>query len=105
MARKKATKVPGEPTDLFQRRLATAVRAGWCTVLIWFCLLMVSWLIWLVFMHVQPEWVHFLWGGKLEWSTMQEMTLWFYGVFKMMLWAFVMVVLFLTLWLRGLKRA
>lgn len=94
-----------KPTDLFQRRLATAVRAGWCTVLIWFCVMTFSWLIWLVFLHVQPEWVRFMWGGHLEWPAMQEMVLWFFATFKMMLFAFLAVVLFLTLWLRGLKQA
>ena len=105
MARKKATKA-AEKTDQFQHRLAAAVRAGWCTVLIWFCVMTFSWVIWTVFLHVKPVWVRSMWGGgDLEWSSMQTMVLWFFGVFKMMLFAFVAVVLFLTLWLRGLKQA
>lgn len=106
MARKKAKKAAGDPTDPFERRLATAVWAGWCTVLIWACLLTVSWLIWLVFLHVQPEWVRCMWGGgELEWTAMQTLVLWFFAVFKMVLLVFVMVVIFLALWLRGLKQA
>jgi len=106
MARMKAKKAESKPTGPFQRRLETAVWAGWCTVLIWFCVMTFSWVIWLVFLPVQPEWALRLWGGgALEWSTMQTMVLLFFGVFKMMLLAFLMVVVFLSLWLRRLKQA
>lgn len=106
MARKKAKKAASEPTDPFQQRLATAVWAGWCTVLIWFLIMTLSWLIWLVFLHVQPEWVRYMWGGgELEWEWMQKMVLWFFGAFKMLLFGFLMVVMFLSFWLRRLKQA
>ena len=105
MARMKAKKAESKPTSPFQRRLETAVWAGWCTVLIWFCVMTVSWLIWLVFLHARPGWVRYMWGGgSLRWAAMQTMVLWFFGVFKMMMWAFLMVVVFLALWLRRLKQ-
>ncbi|MBL7134631.1 MAG: hypothetical protein ISS78_11080 [Phycisphaerae bacterium] len=105
MARKKAKKAARKPIEPFQRRLETAVWAGWCTVLIWFCVMTFSWVIWQVFLHVHPEWVRCLWGGgALRWAAMQKLVLLFFGMFKMMLWVFLMVVVFLALWLRRLKQ-
>ncbi len=106
MAKEKAEKAASESTDPFQRRLATAVWAGWCTVLIWFAVMTFSWVIWLVFLHIKPDCVRFMWGGgDLKWATMQRMVLWFFGVFKMLLFAFLVVVMFLSFWLRRLKQA
>lgn len=90
----------------FTKRLRAAVVAGWWTVAICWIFLTISWLIYMCIMHVQPEWLRTLWGGgPLTWDGIQTICLWFFGIFKLVLWAMLMIVLFLTLWLRQLKRA
>ena len=91
--------------NTFERRLQAAVRAGWCTIAIWAILLTVSWLVWLIFMHTQPRWLIWLWGGQLTWPKVQEVCIWFYGAFKIVLFSFLMIVVFATLWLRRLRCA
>ena len=92
--------------DSFVQRLAAAVGAAWRTAIVWGCLLTLSWLLWLGIIHVRPHWVLDLWGGRpLTWATIQHVTIWFFGVFKIVWIVFVMAAVFLTFWLRGLRRA
>ena len=91
--------------EIFEKRLRAAVGAGWRTVVIWAVLLTVSWLFFLLMMHARPEWVRYLWGGSgLSWEKMQEVAIWFYGAFKIVMLVFAMIVVFLALWLRRLSR-
>ena len=92
--------------DAFEKRLCTAVPAAWWTVVIWMVWMTAAWLIWLVFLNVRPDWLLTLWGGgKLTWDTVQNLCLWFFAVIKMILFAFLMVTIFLTLWAGRLKKA
>jgi len=90
----------------FTRRLRAAVVAGWWTVAIWVIFLTISWLIYLCIMHTRPEWLRTLWGGGIiTWEKIQTVYIWFFGAFKVVLWAVLMVTVFLTLWARNLKKA
>lgn len=92
--------------DAFEKRVRAAVPAAWWTVVIWVVWMTAAWLIWLVFLNVRPDWLLALWGGgKLTWETVQTICLWFFGIMKMIMFAFVMVTIFLTLWARRLKKA
>jgi hypothetical protein len=51
-----------------------------------------------------------MWGGDvvnqgLSWESMQTISLWFMGAFKLCLWLMFLVVLWLTLWARQLRKA
>jgi hypothetical protein len=46
-----------------------------------------------------------LWGQDVSWDFMQTVSLWFLGVFKLFLWFLILVVLWLTLWARQLRKA
>jgi len=90
----------------FEKRLRAAVRAGWCTIIFGVVMMTVSWLAYLCILHARPEWLRSMWGGEpLTWDGIQTICLWFFGIFKLILWTAMLGVLFLTLWARNLKKA
>ena len=90
----------------FEKRLRTAVRAGWCTIIVGVMMMTVSWLGYLCLMHARPDWIRTMWGGEsLTWDQMQTTVLWFFSIFKLILWTAMLGALFLTLWARNLKKA
>ena len=90
----------------FEKRLRAAVRAGWCTIIFGVVMMSGSWLGYLWILHARPEWIRTMWGGgSLTWDQVQTVCLWFFGIFKLVLWTAILGVLFLTLWARNLKKA
>jgi hypothetical protein len=90
----------------FARRVGSAAVAGWWTILIAALWLTAVWLAWLGLLAAEPGWVLKLWGGHdLTWADAQRMVLWFMAVFKIILWVALMVMIWLSLWSRRLKRA
>jgi len=88
------------------KRLGAAVRAAWCTIIIWAIWLTIAWFVWLGMMHAQPGWILALWGGgDLTWADVQRVTIWFFGAFKALMLVAVMASIWLTLYARRLKRA
>ena len=94
--------------DTLAKRVRAAAGALWCTVVLGFIWLTVGWVFWLVIMHCQPGWVAWMWGGDhpdgLSWATYQLLGMTFFGVFKLILFAFLLTALWLTLWARKLAR-
>jgi hypothetical protein len=89
---------------LYKRVRALAI-AGWCTALISTIWGTAVWLIWLALTKAEPAWVLGLWGGgDLAWSEVRRLVLAFFGVMKLMLWAWVMATICVSLWARRLKR-
>ena len=92
-------------SDTFTMRLRAAVIAGWWTALIWWLLLLVVWVVWLALLNARPAWMlRFCGGGDLTWAHLQYIVLWAIGVFKLVMWVFVMVLIWLSLWVRRLKK-
>lgn len=92
--------------DTFELRLRAAVRAGWWTVLIWVVFLTVLWGISLAMLRCQPGWMLDMMGsGQITWAQIQMLYLWIIAVAKVVVWVWTMVVVFLTIWLRQLRRA
>jgi hypothetical protein len=90
----------------FEKRLRTAVRAAWCTIIGGVVMMTATWLGSLWIMHAQPDWIRTMWGGQsLTWDQMQTTILWFFSIFKLILWTAMLGALFLTLWARNLKKA
>ncbi len=86
-------------------RVGAAARAAWMTALIGFIWMLVAYLLWLGLMHFQPAWLIVLWGGgDLTWGRVQEITLRFFGVFKLMLIGVLFGAVWLGLWGRRLRR-
>jgi hypothetical protein len=91
--------------DGFERKVRAAAVAGWWVVLCAYALLLVTWGAYLAIVSARPAWLLRLWGqGDVSWAFMQTVSLWFLGVFKLSIWLLILVVLWLTLWARQLRK-
>lgn len=91
--------------ESLSKRVGAAAAAGWWTILIGAIWLTVAWVIWLVILGTRPAWLLTLWGGgRLTWATVQTITLAVMGAMKGLLLAGLLVVIWLTLWARSLRR-
>ncbi len=91
--------------DAFSERVRSAAVAGWWTIVIGLVWMGVAWVMYLGLLHAKPDWLITLWGGELMWDQVQSIMLSFLAVFKLMLWAAVLVTIWATLWSRRLRRA
>lgn len=88
------------------KRVRDAAWATWMVLAILAVWMTVAYFFWLAVLHYRMEWVRFLWGGRdLTWSEMQWITLWFFGGFKLGLFAVLAAAIWLTLFARRLRRA
>ena len=90
--------------DDFAKKVRSAAIAGWWTLLIAAIFLTIQWFVFLGFVNCRPAWVVKFWGG-VSWETIQTVGLWMTGIFKMIIWVFAMVVVWLSLWARGLRKS
>ena len=90
--------------DPFEKKVRAAAVAGWWVILIGYALLTLTWGVYLALVSVRPAWMRALWGQDVSWDFMQTVSLWFLGVFKLFLWFLILIVLWLTLWARQLRR-
>lgn len=95
----------GEPTmdNLFQKKVRAAAIAGWWTLLVAvaFHLFVTGGFAFL--MHAKPTWVTCMWGG-LSWDEIQHVGLYMIATYRVMVWLLLLVVVWLTIWARRLKR-
>jgi hypothetical protein len=90
--------------DDFERRVTTAARAGWWVILAAFVLLTWSWLAYLYVTSSKPPWMQSLWGTEVSWELIQTIWLWAIVMLKASMWLMVLIVLWLTLWGRQLRK-
>jgi hypothetical protein len=90
--------------DVFEKKVRAAAVAGWWVILIGYALLTLTWGVYLVLVSARAEWMRAMWGKDVSWDFMQVVSLWFLGVFKLFLWILILVVLWLTLWARQLRK-
>jgi hypothetical protein len=91
--------------DTFEKKVRAAAVAGWWVILIAYVLLLVTWIAYLAIVSARPAWLLSMWGqGDVSWAFMQTVSLWFMGVFKLLIWLLFLVVLWLTLWARQLRK-
>lgn len=91
--------------ETLANRVRSAAIAGWWTILIVAVWMTVGWFAVLAMLHCQPAWLLVLWGGGLDWTDVREIMFGFFVVVKLMMFAVLTVVIWLTLWSRQLKRA
>jgi hypothetical protein len=90
--------------DVFITRVRAAAVAGWWTVLVAVVFITLLWLVCLCLLATQPPCALRLCGPNITWPQFQHMCLWAIVVFKLGLWFGALIVLWLTLWARQLKR-
>ena len=90
--------------DIFTKRVRAAAVAGWWTLLIVYCFLLVQWLLYLFVMSRQPSWMLKFGGEGLTWPVYQALWLWGMFAFKLGVLLMAVVVVWLTIWGRRLSR-
>jgi hypothetical protein len=90
--------------DLFTTRVRAAAVAGWWTVLAAIGLNLVQWLAFRHFSAARPTWVLAVIGRGSDWDHVLRLSLAVVVVFKVFIWILLMMVIWLTLWARQLKK-
>jgi hypothetical protein len=90
--------------DTFQNRLQALVKAGWWTLVIGAAFIAFQWVVYLILISSQPSWLPPLLGQGVDWEMIQNLWLWAIAAFKLFLWILALVVIWLTLWSRLLKK-
>lgn len=90
--------------ETLDKRLRAIVAAGWRSAVIGMLVFVATWLIFVAFLHLRPGWLIDLWGGELDWSTVQTVGIYFFGVLKLLWFVFLFGVLFVALLRLQLRR-
>ena len=90
--------------DNFEKRVRAAAVAGWWTLLVGVAFLVIQWIAYLFIMNAKPAWVQAMWGPDISWSYIQNLWFWIATIFKMCIWLMALVVVWLTLWARELRK-
>ncbi len=85
-------------------RVRSAAIAGWWTLLVTAVFIGLQWALFLIVMEYKPAFVLSLWGDA-NWETVRTVWLWCTAVFKLCVWVAAMVVVWLSLWARRLRRS
>jgi len=90
--------------EIFTKKVRAAAVAGWWTLLIAFCILLIQWLAYLLIMTRQPAGILCLWGGGITWPEIGTILLWAMVAFRIGVAMMILVVIWLTLWARQLAK-
>jgi hypothetical protein len=90
--------------EMFTKKVRTAAVAGWWTLLIAFCILLIQWLAYLLTMTRQPVGILCFWGNGVTWPKIRSILLWAMVAYKLGVTMMIFVVIWLTLWARQLAK-
>ena len=90
--------------EIFTRKVRSAAKAGWWTLLIAFCVLLLSWLLYLPIMAMKPAGMLSLMGEGVTWMEIRTVWLWAMVIYKLGMAMMISVVVWLTLWVRQLDK-
>jgi len=90
--------------DVFEKRVRAAAVAGWWTLLIAVAFLTIHWIVYLLVMSAHPAWLLSWCGPNITWSLLQTVWFWAIAILKVFVWLLALVVLWLTLWARQLRK-
>jgi hypothetical protein len=90
--------------ETFTGKVRTAAVAGWWTLLIAYCILLIQWFAYLLIMTKRPTGMLCLWGEGVSWSELRTIWLWAMVAYKLCVGMMIFVVIWLTLWARQLKK-
>jgi hypothetical protein len=89
--------------EILRKKVRAAAVAGWWTVLIAYCILLISWIAYLLIMR-HPAGMLCLWGEGITWLEIRTIWLWAMVVFKLGVGMMIFVVIWLTLLARQLAK-
>ena len=90
--------------EIFTKKVRAAAVAGWWTLLIAYCILLIQWIAYLLIMIKQPTGIVSLLGEGVTWPEIRTIWLWAMVAFKLIVGMMIFVVIWLTLWARQLVK-
>ena len=90
--------------EIFTKKVRSAAAAGWWTLLIAYCILLLQWFVYWLIMNRQPEGMLCLWGKGVTWTEIRTIWLWAMVAYKLGFGMLLFVVIWLTLWARQLAK-
>jgi hypothetical protein len=90
--------------DAFGKRVRAAAVAGWWTVIIGMIWMTAGWFWMRWVLQAKPEWVLTVWGNIITWEDAQDFSVWFFSIFKLILFVMILLTIWLTIWARKLKK-
>ena len=90
--------------DIFTKKVRSAAVAGWWTLLIASCILLIQWLLYLPVMARRPAGMLCLWGEGITWPEIRTIWLWAMVIYKLGIGMMIFVVIWMTLWARQLAK-
>ena len=90
--------------EIFTKKVRSAAVAGWWTLLIFYCILLIQWLVYMLIMAKHPAGVLCIWGAGATWQEIRTIWLWATVAFKLGVGMMLLVVIWLTLWARQLAK-
>jgi hypothetical protein len=90
--------------EIFIKKVRAAAVAGWWTLLIAYCFLLVQWFAYLLIMRWQPAGMLYLWGEGVTWPEIRTIWLWGMVAFKLAVGTMLFIVIWLTLWVKKLRQ-
>jgi len=92
-------------SDGFSQRVRAAASAGWRTVLVFWLLLIGSWVLTMTLMRYEPAWVLKLIGERMTWDELGKLYIDYFAIMKTMVLALLIVTVYLTFWSKRLGRS
>ncbi len=90
--------------DTLTKRVRAAAVAGWWTVLIAWCIIVVQWMAYLLIMARQEAGFLYLWGAGFTWAEIRIIWMWGIVVMKLCIGVMLFVVIWLSPWARQLAK-
>jgi hypothetical protein len=78
--------------DMFEKRVRSAAVAGWWTLLVAVIFLVIQWI---AYSNISRD---------INWVGIRNVWFWMIAVFKLCVWLMALVVIWLTLWARQLRK-
>lgn len=90
--------------DAFEARVRAAAVAAWWTLLLALAFLMIQWAAYLQITSARPGWAASFWGPGQTWESIRDT--WFQALvlIKVMLWPLVLAAVWLSLWVRQMRK-
>ena len=90
--------------EIFIKKVRAAAVAGWWTVLIAYCILLIQWFAYLLIIPRQPVEMLCLWGRGITWPEIRAIWLWAMVAYKLIVAIMIFASIWLTLWARQLTK-
>jgi len=90
--------------EIFLKKVKAAAVAGWWTVLIAYCILLIQWIAYLMIMKIQPSAMLCVWGGGMTWPEIRDIWLLAMVAYKLGVAMMIFIVIWLTLWAKQLAK-